>query len=91
MSVFHFWGSSQMGSLHPEPALQFWPVMPTTPILIVAKTAKVRSRMGYAMLAGRPRAVGFVACPHSRTHPLCSLTARQRVSNWAQGTPGLPR
>ena len=50
--AFDFWGRSQMGSLHPEPAQQFWPVMPTTPILIVAKTAKARSRMGYAMLTG---------------------------------------
>jgi hypothetical protein len=30
---------------------------------------RVRSRMGYAMLAGRAEAVGFAACPHSRTRP----------------------
>jgi hypothetical protein len=38
--AFDFWGRGQMGSLHTEPAQQFWPVMPTTPILIVAKTAQ---------------------------------------------------
>jgi hypothetical protein len=63
LGAFDFWGRNQMGSLHSEPAQQFWPVMPTTLVLIVAKTAKVRSRMGYAMLTGQAEAVGFVACP----------------------------
>jgi hypothetical protein len=69
LGAFDFWGRSQMGYLHPELAQQFWLVMPTTPILIVAITAKVRSRMGYAMLTDRAEAVGFVPCPHSRAHP----------------------